>query len=81
MQFTAAKDFKRTTLSLLYPQSNRLVEKTIKNIKRKYKDLSLGLLIHLTTPGEHGLSPAEMLMGRKLGNNPPKLIKRIAIYV
>ena len=41
----------------------------------------LGLLIHQTTPGEHGLPPAEMLMGRKLRNNLPELIKNSNINV
>ena len=58
------RDFKRT--SLLYPQSNRLVEKKQNNKNIKCKDYSLGLLIHWTTPGEHGLSPAEMFLGRQI---------------
>ena len=68
IQFAVAWNFKRITLSPLYPRSNGLVEriiKTIKNVLRKSKDPSLGLLIHRTTLGEHGLSPAEMLMERK----------------
>ena len=74
-------DFKRTISSLLYTQSNGLEEKTIKNILRKYKNLLLGLLIHQTTPGKHGLLPAEILMGKKLRNNLPELTKNSNINV
>ena len=78
IQFAAVWDFKRTASLPLYPQSNGLVEencKTIKNILRKCKDLSLVLLIHQTIPSNHGFSPAEMLMGRKLRNTHQGLQK------
>ena len=77
IQFTVVWDFKRTS-SPLYPQPNGLVEK--KNNKktfRKSKALLSGLLIHWTNPGEPGLSPTEILMGKKLRNNLPVLTKKL----
>ena len=84
IQIAAAWDFKRTSSSLLYPQSNGLAEKqqqhkNNKNILRKCKDPSLGLLIHRTNPGEHGLSHEQMLMGRKLRNDLPLQTKNSKI--
>ena len=75
---------KTKTLPPLYPHSNWLAENTIKTIKtilRKCKDWTLGLLIHRSTPDEHGVSPAEMLMERKLRTNLLVLTKKRKISI
>jgi len=77
---TFAKDWKFThvTSSPKFPQSNGLAEKAVqivKNILRKSfessDDLNMALLVYRSTPMENGLSPAEMLMGRKIQSNLP----------
>lgn len=85
-QFTSQsfKDFARNygfehiTSSPLYPQSNGLAEKGVQIIKRLLKkaietgeDPHLAVLNYRTSPLENGLSPAEMLMNRKLRTRLP----------
>ncbi len=67
-----------TTLSPHYPQSNGLVEKSVQTMKRlMYKEKDSGtdfyqsLLVYRTTPLECGVSPAQLLMGRRLRSNLP----------
>lgn len=69
-QFATNWDFKITILFQHYPQSNGLVGKTVKKYHTK-KYPSLGLLIHCSTPCDHGLPPAEVLMDRELRSNLP----------
>lgn len=74
-----------TTSSPHYPQSNGLVEKSVQTVKRllyKAKDSGTdyyqSLLVYHTTPLECGMSPARLLMGRRLRSNLPiqeKLLK------
>ena len=80
-QFASTYGFQHTTSSPRYPQSNGLVERmvqTIKNIIKKTTaskgDVNLALLAYRTTPHEAtGVSPAQLLMGRKLRTTLPSL--------
>ena len=72
-----AKDygFKHTTTSPHYPQANGKVERAVQTVKklwRKNDDKHLALLDYRTTPlPDIELSPAQILMGRRLGNKLP----------
>uniref|UniRef100_A0A3B4B6M1 Integrase catalytic domain-containing protein n=1 Tax=Periophthalmus magnuspinnatus TaxID=409849 RepID=A0A3B4B6M1_9GOBI len=77
-RFAEEWNFVHTTSSLLYPQSNGLVEKSVQTVKRllaKAKDSRTdyyqSLLVYRTTPLECGMSPARLLMGRRLRSNLP----------
>lgn len=60
------------TSSLLYPQSNGKAEKgahkkqLLKKSASSKRDPFVALLNYRASPLEHGWSPAEILMGRKL---------------
>ncbi|KAL1264137.1 hypothetical protein QQF64_004492 [Cirrhinus molitorella] len=76
--FAVEYDFKHVTSSPLYPQSNGKAEKGVHIIKQLLKkaasskgDPYLALLNYRASPLEHGLSPAEILMGRKLRTTLP----------
>uniref|UniRef100_A0A8C4RHI8 Gypsy retrotransposon integrase-like protein 1 n=1 Tax=Erpetoichthys calabaricus TaxID=27687 RepID=A0A8C4RHI8_ERPCA len=76
--FAKEWDFVHQTSSPNYPQSNGLVERsihTIKHLMKKSKesgsDFYKSLLIYRSTPLEHGASPAQLLMGRRLRSNLP----------
>ena len=67
-----------TTSSPHYPQSNGLVKKSVQTVKRLlYKakddgpDFYQSLMVYRTTPLECGMSPAHLLMGRRLRSNLP----------
>nr|KAG5700576.1 hypothetical protein BaRGS_015372 [Batillaria attramentaria] len=67
--FAKSYGFTHTTSSPRYPQSNGEAERsvqTVKTLMKKAKDPSLALLMYRATPLQNGLSPAEILMGRKL---------------
>jgi len=68
--FAKSYNFTHTTSSPLYPQSNGQAERavqTLKKILRQSEDVCQGLLNYRTTPMPWcNLSPAELLMGRKL---------------
>lgn len=76
-QFSNEWGFSIVTSSPHYPKSNGLAEKSVgivKNILRKTKDVSLGLLQYRNTPiVDINLSPAELLMNRKLRDRIPSL--------
>ncbi|XP_048054388.1 uncharacterized protein K02A2.6-like [Megalobrama amblycephala] len=79
-EFAVEYDFKHVTSSPLYPQSNGKAEKGVHIVKMLLKkavssksDPYLALLNYRASPLEHGLSPAEMLMGRKLRTTLPYL--------
>lgn len=69
--------FQHTTSSPAYLKSNGLAEssvKTVKNLLRKsqtYDALQKNLLIYRSAPLQNGLSPAQMLMGRRIRSNLP----------
>lgn len=76
--FAKEWDFKHTTSSPHFPQSNGLVENSVKTVKKlMYKaadsgtDFYRSLLVYRTTPLECGMSPAQLLMGRLLRSNLP----------
>ena len=77
-QFSEEWNFSHQTSSPLYPKSNGLAERAVQTVKAIIKkcmesgeDIQMGLLAYRTTPLECGLSPAQMLMGRRLRNNLP----------
>lgn len=69
--------FSHSTSSPTYPRSNGLAEssvKIVKNLMKKSEDRSdfqKSLLIYRSTPLQNGLSPAQMLMGRRIRSNLP----------
>ena len=77
--FAKEYGFKHITSSPRYPQSNGLAERAVqtgKNLMKKAKverkDFQLGLLDYRNTPIEEiGLSPAQMLMGRRTRTKLP----------
>lgn len=84
--FAKQYEFKHTTSSPTYPQSNGLAERTVetaKNILKKAredrKDPNIALLDFRNTPIDGvGLSPAQLLMGRRTRTRlptSPKLLK------
>ena len=73
-EFSQNYGFCICTSSPRYPQSNGEAERavqTVKNILKKEKDFELGLLSYNASPGVTGLSPAELLMGRRLRTTVP----------
>ena len=66
------------TSSPKHPQGNSVAERgvqTIKNILSKEDDPYLGLLAYRSTPLSFGISPAELLMGRRLNTTVPEIPK------
>ncbi|XP_064477447.1 uncharacterized protein K02A2.6-like [Ornithodoros turicata] len=73
-QFSRDYGFRHTTSSSKYPQSNgesEIMVKTVKSLLNKASDPYLSLLSYLTTPGPSGLSPAQLLMGRRIRSRVP----------
>jgi transposase InsO family protein len=77
-QFAKKWNFKHTTSSPRYPQSNGLAESSVKIIKNMIKkcithndDITAGLLAIRNTPLQCGSSPAQLLMGRQLQEQLP----------
>ena len=77
-EFAKNLEFLHTTSGPHYPKSNGLAESSVKivqNILRKSLDrgeyFMKNLLIYRTTPLQIGMSPAELLMNRKLWSNLP----------
>lgn len=78
--FAKSYGFEHITSSPLYPQSNGLAEKGVQIVKRLLKkatetgsDPYLAILNYRASPLENGLSPAEMLMNRKLRTRLPSV--------
>uniref|UniRef100_A0A3P9IGQ4 Gypsy retrotransposon integrase-like protein 1 n=1 Tax=Oryzias latipes TaxID=8090 RepID=A0A3P9IGQ4_ORYLA len=77
--FSTAWDFKHTTSSPTFPQSNGQAERavqTVKNLLKKAQDSGgdpyLALLEYRNTPLDGvGLSPAQLLLGRRLKSKLP----------
>lgn len=74
-QFAKEYAFKHTTSSPHFPQSNGQAERTVKTVKKLLhdsKDPFLSLLAYRATPLPWcNLSPAELLMGRRIRSNLP----------
>lgn len=79
LQLYGEYDFQHVTLSPLYAQSNGKAEKGVHIIKQLLKKTQisnsatylelLSILSYRTSPLEHGMSPAELLMGWRLRHN------------
>ncbi|KAG5866725.1 hypothetical protein JTB14_015790 [Gonioctena quinquepunctata] len=79
-KFAFEYDFCHITSSPYFPQSNGCIEaavKIAKNLIKKNDDIYLALLSYRTTPLECGLSPSELLYGRKLRTPLPVLPSRL----
>lgn len=70
--------FQHITSSPHYPRSNGLAESSVKIVKGLMKkahdgneDFHRSLMIYRSAPLQNGLSPAQMLMGRRLRTNLP----------
>ena len=76
MEFAATYSFTHSTSSPHYPQSNGLAERTVRTVKKLLKesqDQSLAFLAYCTTPLPWcGLSPAELIFGRRLRTVVPQ---------
>ena len=79
--FAEEYSFKHVTSSPLYPQSNGQAERTVQTVKkilRQSEDIYKGLLVYRSTPMPWcSLSPAELLMGRKLRTPLPLTDKHL----
>ncbi|KAE8291509.1 Retrovirus-related Pol polyprotein from transposon 17.6 Protease [Larimichthys crocea] len=76
--FAQEYDFCHVTSSPLYAQSNgkaekgvHIVKQLLKKAQESHSDPYLALLSYRASPLEHGLSPAEILMGRRLRTTLP----------
>lgn len=81
--FAQEYDFCHVTSSPLYAQSNGKAEKGVHIVKQLLKiaheshsDPYLALLSYRASPLEHGMSPAEILMGRRLRTTIPYTYER-----
>ena len=66
--------FTHTTTSPGYPQPNGEIERTVqtvKNMLKKTREPQRALLAYRSTPLQHGFSPAELLMGRRIRSMIP----------
>ena len=76
-EFAKEYSFKHVTSSPHYPKANGEAERaiqTVKNLWRKNSDKHLALLDYRTTPlPDIELSPAQLLMGRRLRNELPMM--------
>ena len=75
-QFTILYGFVHVTSSPRYPQSNGEAERAVrtgKGLLKRNEDIHVALMTYRATPLQNGLSPAEMLMGRRLRTLLPVL--------
>ena len=80
-KFAVEYIFNHITSSPHFPQSNGHVERsvqTVKNLLVKSQDPYLAILMYRSTPLPWcGLSPAELLMGRRLRTNLPLVLDHL----
>ena len=80
-KFASRYNFLHITSSPYFPQSNGCAERAVQTVKTLLKestDPHLSLLTYRTTPLPWcGLSPAELLMGRKLRASLPVVVERL----
>ena len=80
-RFAKDYNFTHVTSSPYFPQSNGCAERavqTIKNVLKNATDACMSLLIYRTTPLPWcDLSPAELLMGRRLRSNLPQVTEQL----
>lgn len=72
------KGTRHITSSPRYPQSNGMAERAVRTVKEswtKENDKNMALLIYRNTPLESGSSPAQLLIGRSLRTNLPRVEK------
>lgn len=73
-KFAVSYEFAHVTSSPRYPQANGEVERAVRTAKsflRKNEDIFNALLTYRSTPLQNGLSPSELLMGRRLRTQLP----------
>ena len=82
-QFASSYGFQHITSSPRYPQSNGQAERTVRTVKKMLKqstDPYLAILNYRATPLPWcKLSPAELLMGRRLKTQVPLLQQQVAL--
>ena len=79
-EFAAKYGFVHMTSSPRYPRANGEVERAVRTVKGLFKkndDPYLALLTYRSTPLQTGLSPSELLMGRRLRTQLPVLEKTL----
>lgn len=80
-KFAKKYGFRHITSSPYYPQSNGLAERAVKTVKQLLQnapDPHIALLSYRATPlPSCGLSPAELLMGRRIRTDLPQLKQRL----
>ena len=75
-EFGRNYNFNHVTSSPNYPAANGEAERSVRTVKeifKKSKDPYLALLTYRTTPQQNGLSPSELIMGRKLRTPLPMM--------
>ena len=79
--FATSYGFTQVTSSPHYPRSNGLAERTVKTVKamlEKSKDPYLALLSYRSTEFSWcGLSPAQLLMGRRIRSTLPQVLHNL----
>ncbi len=79
--FARDYDFEHVTSSPWYPQSNGEAERAVRTVKqmlKKNQDPQRDLLAYRSTPLSQGISPAELLMGRRIRSTVPATPKSLA---
>ena len=80
--FSRSYNFTHVTSSPHYPQSNGLAERMVRTVKKLFKseeDPYMALMSYRSTPLSWcGLSPSQLLMGRKIRTNVPQ-VKQIFV--